>query len=306
MKISIIIPVFNVERYLPILLNSIENQTYKNYEVILIDDGSKDNSYMIMKDYSKKNNRIKIYQQENSGPGIARKNGYMKASGDLLFFVDSDDKLFNNKVLEKINNIFTNNNIDLLLFESKRLPDNGKINKVIARGTVKRGVHDIKLLDECIVEGCLWMKVFKKGKFKDDFFINAKNFEDGYTTYKYLNECENFYYLDEPLYIVNRLEENNSLTKNINIDRIIKTIDIIIEINQFSKLQKSAKILAMDYYMLYVRKIMSMNYNIKKKKELYKKLKQLRKVFNNEALKLCKEKFKMKAVYLYIIAKIFV
>ena len=60
MKISIIIPVFNVERYLPILLNSIENQTYKNYEVILIDDGSKDNSYMIMKDYSKKNNRIKI------------------------------------------------------------------------------------------------------------------------------------------------------------------------------------------------------------------------------------------------------
>ncbi len=306
MKISIIIPVFNVERYLPILLNSIENQTYKNYEVILIDDGSKDNSYMIMKDYSKKNNRIKIYQQENSGPGIARKNGYMRASGDLLFFVDSDDKLFNNKVLEKINNIFMNNNIDLLLFESKRLPDDGKINKVIARGTVKRGVHDIKLLDECIVEGCLWMKVFKKDKFKDDFFINAKNFEDGYTTYKYLNECGNFYYLDEPLYIVNRLEENNSLTKNINIDRIIKTIDIIIEINQFSKLKKSAKILAMDYYMLYVRKIMSMNYNIKKKKELYKKLKQLRKVFNNEALKLCKEKFKMKAVYLYIIAKVFV
>lgn len=58
--------------------------------------------------------------------------------------------------------------------------------------------------------------------------------------------------------------------------------------------------------MLYVRKIMSMNYNIKKKKELYKKLKQLRKVFNNEALELCKEKFKMKAVYLYIIAKVFV
>lgn len=306
MKISIIIPVYNVERYLANLLDSILKQTYNNYEVILVDDGSKDNSYKIMEEYSKKDNKIRIYKQNNSGPGIARKKGYMQAKGELLFFVDSDDQLYNNRVLETINSIFINNNIDLLLFESKRLPDDGKRNRVIERGTIKKGIHSIKELDEYIVAGCLWMKILKKEKFKEDFFINANNFEDGYTTYKYLNECKFFYYLDEPLYVVNRLDENNSLTKNFSIEKAIRTVDIIIQINEFSKLKKSAKLLALTYYMSYVRKLLILKGNAKNKKELYKKLKQLRKIFDDDAKKLCQEKFKKKAYYLYRIARIFV
>lgn len=306
MKISIVIPVYNVERYLANLLDSILKQTYNDFEVILVDDGSKDNSYKIMEDYSKKDNRIKIFKQKNSGPGIARKNGYMHAKGDLLFFVDSDDQLYDDKVLEKINEIFMNNNIDLLLFESKRNPDDGKRNRVIEKGNIEKGIHSISELDECVVEGCLWMKILKKENFKEDFFIDANNFEDGYTTYKYLNECNYFYYLDEPLYIVNRLDENNSLTKTFSFEKAIRTVDIIIQINQFSKLKKSVELLALIYYMTYVRKIFTIKGNLEKKRELCKKLQQLGRILDNDAKKLCKEKFKRKAYYLYRVSRIFI
>ncbi len=306
MKISIVIPVYNVERYLANLLDSILKQTYNDFEVILVDDGSKDNSYKIMEDYSKEDNRIKIFKQKNSGPGIARKNGYMHAKGDLLFFVDSDDQLYDDKVLEKINEIFMNNNIDLLLFESKRNPDDGKRNRVIEKGNIEKGIHSISELDECVVEGCLWMKILKKEKFKEDFFIDANNFEDGYTTYKYLNECNYFYYLDEPLYIVNRLDENNSLTKTFSFEKAIRTVDIIIQINQFSKLKKSVELLALIYYMTYVRKIFTIKGNLEKKRELCKKLQQLGRILDNDAKKLCKEKFKRKAYYLYRVSRIFI
>lgn len=306
MKISIVIPVYNVERYLANLLDSILKQTYNDFEVILVDDGSKDNSYKIMEDYSKKDNRIKIFKQKNSGPGIARKNGYMHAKGDLLFFVDSDDQLYDDKVLEKINEIFMNNNIDLLLFESKRNPDDGKRNRVIEKGNIEKGIHSISELDECVVKGCLWMKILKKENFKEDFFIDANNFEDGYTTYKYLNECNYFYYLDEPLYIVNRLDENNSLTKTFSFEKAIRTVDIIIQINQFSKLKKSVELLALIYYMTYVRKIFTIKGNLEKKRELCKKLQQLGRILDNDAKKLCKEKFKRKAYYLYRVSRIFI
>lgn len=150
------------------------------------------------------------------------------------------------------------------------------------------------------------MKILKKEKFKEDFFIDANNFEDGYTTYKYLNECNYFYYLDEPLYIVNRLDENNSLTKTFSFEKAIRTVDIIIQINQFSKLKKSVELLALIYYMTYVRKIFTIKGNLEKKRELCKKLQQLGRILDNDAKKLCKEKFKRKAYYLYRIARAFI
>ena len=306
MKISIIIPVYNVSKYLSNLLNIIQNQSYKNFEVIMIDDGSSDNSYQIMKTYAKKDQRFKAYTHKNVGPGLTRKEGFQKASGDLLFFVDSDDLLANEFVLEKINKIFLENEIDLLLFESQRIPYNGERNKVIAKGNFLQGIYDVSKLNDCIVEGSLWMKIFKKDKFREENFIDSNNYEDVYATYMYLNNCENFYYLEEVLYIVNRLDENRSLTKDMNLNKMIKTIDIIIKISKFSKLEKSIKLLGLNYYMTCVRKLLVSKENLKIKKELIKKLKSLRKTFDNEAINLCKEKFKTKALYIYLITRIFI
>ena len=90
-KISIIVPVYNVEKYLEKSVNSILNQTYKNLEIILVDDGSKDNSGKIADDLSKNDERIKVIHKENGGLSSARNEGMKVVTGDYIAFLDSDD-----------------------------------------------------------------------------------------------------------------------------------------------------------------------------------------------------------------------
>ena len=90
-KVSIIIPVYNVEQYLPKCLDSIINQTLKDIEIICINDGSIDNSLSILKEYASKDDRIIIIDKENEGQGIARNLGIKKAKGKYIGFVDPDD-----------------------------------------------------------------------------------------------------------------------------------------------------------------------------------------------------------------------
>ncbi len=90
-KISVIIPVYNTEKYLETCLASIINQTYKNLEIIIINDGSTDSSLEICNKYKKIDKRIKIINQENKGQSVARNNGIKIATGDYLHFMDSDD-----------------------------------------------------------------------------------------------------------------------------------------------------------------------------------------------------------------------
>lgn len=306
MKISVVIPVYNAEKYLDKLFDSILSQSYTNYEIICVNDGSKDNSYSILQKYSKNNNNILIFDKKNEGPGLTRKFGYKQASGDLIFFIDSDDYLPNNSVFEKIIKTFSNNNIDLLLFESERVPSNGINNKTIYKKDFKTGLYKINELNDCIVEGSLWMKIFKKNLFSESFFYNSDNFEDVYTTYKYLNKCENFYYLAESCYVVNRTNDNNSLTKNINLNKFISTIDIIIEINDFSKLQNSAKLMALNYYLFSIRTCLKSKEKTGVKIKLLKKLKLLKRVFKKDVRKICKENFRRGTLFFYRLVSIFI
>ena len=91
--ISVVIPIYNTEKYLSKCLESIINQTYQNLEIICVDDGSTDSSPKILEEYSKKDSRIKILSQPNSGQGVARNRGIDEASGDYIFFCDADDSL---------------------------------------------------------------------------------------------------------------------------------------------------------------------------------------------------------------------
>lgn len=101
-KISVIIPVYNVENYLKECLDSIINQTLSDIEIICVDDGSTDSSLNILREYAEKDSRIKIIQQENQYAGVARNNGMMIATGEYLHFMDSDDYLFDTNVYEKM------------------------------------------------------------------------------------------------------------------------------------------------------------------------------------------------------------
>ena len=89
--ISVIIPVYNVEKYLRRCIDSVINQTYKNLEIIIVDDGSTDNSSNICDEYTNKDSRVKVVHKENGGLSSARNVGIELAKGDLIAFVDSDD-----------------------------------------------------------------------------------------------------------------------------------------------------------------------------------------------------------------------
>lgn len=113
--ISIIIPVYNVEKYLRECLNSIVNQTFKNIEVICINDGSTDRSLEILREYEQKDDRFVVISQENKGVSAARNTGIDRAKGEYIMFVDSDDWIANN-ACERVYNTAKAKNCDILLF----------------------------------------------------------------------------------------------------------------------------------------------------------------------------------------------
>jgi len=119
-KVSIIVPVYNAQKYLDKCIKSIINQTYRNCEIILINDGSTDNSLNICMEYEKKHSNIMIINQENGGPSIARNNGIKNASGKYLVFVDSDDEIQNNMIEKMVANL-EKNQVDLVVAGVKKI-----------------------------------------------------------------------------------------------------------------------------------------------------------------------------------------
>ena len=113
MKISIIIPVYNVAQYLDKALDSVVNQTYKDIEIICVNDGSTDNSLQIIENYAKKDKRIKVINQDNSGLYVVRQNGVKVATGDYITYVDGDDWL-DADACDKIVSVAENSNADII------------------------------------------------------------------------------------------------------------------------------------------------------------------------------------------------
>lgn len=115
LKLSIVIPVYNIERYLPCCLDSILNQDFSDFEIICINDGSKDGSLEVLKSYKQKDNRIIIVDKANEGSGVARNYGLNIARGEFVYFVDGDDSLIDG-ALSKIVQVAEDNYLDILIF----------------------------------------------------------------------------------------------------------------------------------------------------------------------------------------------
>lgn len=121
-KVSVIMPVYNTEKYLHQCLDSVINQTLKDIEIICVDDGSTDNSLIILQEYAKKDNRIKILTQQNEYAGVARNNGLKIATGEYLSFLDSDD-FFELDMLESMYNKAKKDNSDIVICSWKSYSD---------------------------------------------------------------------------------------------------------------------------------------------------------------------------------------
>ena len=114
--VSVIVPVYNGEKYLKDCLNSILNQTLINIEIICVDDGSTDSSSEILKEFSFKDSRVKILSTENKGQGFARNLALKECNGEFIAFIDADDWI-NPKALELLSLKAKNNNLDMLFFQ---------------------------------------------------------------------------------------------------------------------------------------------------------------------------------------------
>lgn len=127
MKYSIIVPVYNVEKYIEQCLNSIIKQTYDNYEVIIVNDGSPDNSMDIIKKFVKKDKRFKVFTKENGGLSDARNYGVKQSSGDAIIFVDGDDYIDKDLLLEIDKEFQVSRDIDVVRFQLRLVDDNGNV-----------------------------------------------------------------------------------------------------------------------------------------------------------------------------------
>jgi glycosyltransferase involved in cell wall biosynthesis len=161
--VSIIIPIYNAEKYLSECLDSVLSQTYENIELILINDGSKDNSKSICEDFQKQDSRIKYIFQENSGANKAREKGVQNASGEWIMFVDADDTIEQNTLQILIDNSL---NMDIIVAEINAKGNRGK-NAVY--GEMTAGQYTSLLLKRKLNLGPV-AKLFKKYLFSKDIF----------------------------------------------------------------------------------------------------------------------------------------
>lgn len=169
--ISVIVPVYNVEKYLGECVDSILNQTYTNIEVILIDDGSKDNSGVICNQYEKKDNRVKVIRKTNEGVSSARNLGIAEAKGEWISFVDSDDWIEPN-YLEELLKSAKENGAEIAMCGYNRVTGEKKesINSLGKVFTLNRREYIIKLLNPQTGYGFCHMKIFKAECIKNTVF----------------------------------------------------------------------------------------------------------------------------------------
>lgn len=202
-KISVVVPVYNVEKYLERCVNSILNQSYKNLEIILVDDGSTDSSGAICDNFAKKHSRLRVYHTQNSGLSSARNFGLEKSSGEYIAFIDSDDfvkpdflmhlitaiKEFNCDIAACGYEMYFNK---LLSFEVK-----GNKNRICTNAEAIRGLF----MGEKTIDVMAWNKLYKKSLFNDGIrYPKGLLHEDVATTYKLLYKAKKIAYVALPLY----------------------------------------------------------------------------------------------------------
>jgi glycosyltransferase involved in cell wall biosynthesis len=226
-KISIIVPVYNCESYLQMCIESILNQTYKNFEALFIDDGSTDRSGEIIKKYTKYDSRVRYYSQENSGPSEARNNGILHSVGDYIVFIDSDDTVEKN-YLEILLEKLQETEADLTCCGYKDLSSFGEMECMDFGINSSISKHSFMEMVSMGTGGVLWGKIYKreiiinnKLKMDKDLFMS----EDLVFVLQYASHCKKFSSVGECLYIYNRLNLN-SITHRFSLDYVTNYITV--------------------------------------------------------------------------------
>lgn len=197
---SIIIPVYNVEKTLEKCLDSVCTQTFSNYEVILIDDGSTDQSLKICKRYELENQKLRVVHQPNSGPSVARNAGLDLAMGKWICFVDSDDSIDEN-YLQDIQDAVQKYEADVVFIGHNKVYENGRKEKFLPCEVFDTNLKTILELSERDMFGYTWIKAFRRDSIKDTRFDSSLNlFEDEVFTCQVIPNCARIGVVSKPIY----------------------------------------------------------------------------------------------------------
>jgi len=212
-KISLIIPVYNVEKFLSRCVNSVIKQTYKNLEIFLVDDGSTDNSGNLCDKYAQKDKRIKVIHKKNGGLSDARNVAIDKITGSYITFIDSDDYVSKDYVEYLFNNLKnTNSDISTCLYQSFYEGEEATIKEEVGELIVCEKEEALKrLFYQTQTTTSAWGKLYKKKLFKGIRYPKGKICEDLDTTYKLFSKsnkvaigtAKNYYYLIRKDSIIN-------------------------------------------------------------------------------------------------------
>ncbi len=201
-KISIVVPVYKVEKYLQRCVDSVLNQSYSDFQFLLVDDGSPDNCGKICDEYAKKDSRVFVIHQNNGGLSAARNTGinwfYEQNNSDYITFLDSDDWVHPDYLKILMDGI-TNNNVILSVCNYTRVTD------IIPHEKFNNVEYELTFPEDFLVNhswqyNYAWGKLYHKSLFEDVRYPVGKNFEDAFTTYKLLHKCDKISYVDIPLY----------------------------------------------------------------------------------------------------------
>lgn len=301
--ISVIIPVYNIENYLSRCIESILNQTYKNWEAIFINDGSTDNSLNILEKYQKKDNRIKIINKKNEGSGAARNDGIENSNGEYIAFLDSDD-WYENNFLEKLYKNLKENNSDIAMCNPKMVYENPQKNKNI--NTYSFENIELKKNPKQIL-GILGMPVVWNKLYKKDIIVKnnirfpnysfAEDVEFLYKTFLYANKISK---VEEYLY--NYYQREDSATKKVKVEAVEQVYKVLENIENFVKNKFTNKIEI--FYLYKIQFIYSVSITLLSKIKEDKYLKNKINQKNNYAVKNISKNLilKNKKILIYYIA----
>lgn len=221
-KISAIIPVYNVEDYIDKCIESLLLQSLDNFEILLIDDGSTDNSGMICDSYANKYENIKVFHKENGGLSSARNYGLEKAKGEFISFIDSDDWIHKDMYLE-LYNAAIKNKADIaqcryLKVFNEDIEINTNINRkieVFNNIAALNNFYNDKYKETVVC----WNKIYRKKLFNDIKFPVGKIHEDEFTTHKLIYKAKKIVYLKDELYYY-RQREGSIMRSGFNIKEL--------------------------------------------------------------------------------------
>ena len=282
-KVSVVIPVYNVEDYLEECLESVINQTLKDIEIICINDGSTDNSLNILEAYAENDNRIKIFSQENSGLSASRNHGKKLSQGEYIYFIDSDDYLELN-ALEKLYDMAMSLDLDILIFKLINFDD----------GTHEKYTSDYyemsflkpyegknfnyENIGEIILDVAVSIpgKLFKNSLISSMKFSEGLIFEDNLFFAEAMLKAKRVSFLDKHFY--NRRVRNDSITTT----KTIKFADTIVISNKIMDLLKEYEVYD-QFKKRFIRKKIYATYN---------RFSQVDEVYKEEFFKRIQEDFK--------------